>query len=451
MMSRKLFLIIIVIAIISLGVGLYFFFSSSQNQSGGNITSTIKDFFPFGKGGGAGDVSKPTPEPEPGPAPEPEPIPEVVKLHQLSTNPVSGYAIFDKERYVETTPIATDDQSTLTENIPKTEKVLAVRYGEKATANIFDIFADTLKDARVTNTTIPKVYESFWGNSATQTLLRYLDDNNKTIQTYFASIPVQTLGEDMEAKELTGTFLPTNILDVSISPDTKKMFYLTYFTGTVIGSTANIDGTKKIDVFSSSFYEWLSQWIDNKKIALTTKASGYSPGYLYILDTTTKINTRVLGDIYGLTTLMSPDGKKVLYSQTTGNTIETYIYDISTRVTTNIGLKTLPEKCVWTTDSTTLFCAVPDALYPSIYPDGWYQGVTSFDDSFWKITVGDSITTNVLFNPSSITGTTVDGTKLQIDPTLSYLFFIDKKSSILWEYDLRVIPTVEEPTVSPNN
>jgi flagellar basal body-associated protein FliL len=108
-MSRKLFLIIIVIAIISLGVGLYFFFSSSQNQSGGNITSAIKDFFPFGKGSADGNISKPTPEPEPEPTPGPEPIPEVVKLHQLSTNPVSGYALFDKERYVETAPLATED------------------------------------------------------------------------------------------------------------------------------------------------------------------------------------------------------------------------------------------------------------------------------------------------------------------------------------------------------
>lgn len=448
-MSRKAILILIVLIILGLGIGLYFYlFPKSGEVKNNNVVNTLKDFFPFGKGGVSTDTNKPTPEPGPTLTPEPEPTPEVVKLHQLSTNPVSGYTLFDKVRNVDTTPIETQTNTTTT---PKTESVLTVRYGEKATANIFDVFADTLKDSRITNTTIPRIYESYYGNTGTQTILRYLDDDDKTIETYFANIPKEILGATEQNQELIGSFLPQNILDLSISPDSKKIFYLSYFTGSVIGSTANIDGTKKVDVFTSGYYEWLSQWIDSKKVALTTKASGFAPGFSYILDTTTKNLTRLLGDIYGLTTLFSPDGKKILYSQTTGNTIETYIYDISTRITTNIGLKTLPEKCVWSIDSIYIYCAVPDNIITNTYPDSWYQGVTSFDDSFWKITVGDSITTNVLFNPSSITGTTVDGTKLQIDPTLSYLFFIDKKSSILWEYDLRVIPTVEEPTVSPTN
>lgn len=450
MLRKIISILIILILIIGLGIGVYFFLNKSQGQGTNNITTAIKDFFPFGKGSINDDTDKPNPEPEPEPIQQPDQIPEVVKLHQLSTNPVSGYALFDKERYVETI-LPVEPETSVTEPTPKTEKSLAVRYGEKATANIFDVFADTLKNVRVTNTTIPKIYESFWGNSATQTLLRYLDDNNKTIETYFASVPAQPLSENQDALELTGTFLPTNILDVSISPDTKKMFYLSYFTGSVVGSTANIDGTKKVDVFSSSFYEWLSQWIDSKKLALTTKASGYSPGYLYILDTSTKISTRTLGDIYGLTTLVSPDGKKVLYSQTNGNTIETFVYDITSRTTTNIGYKTFPEKCVWTPDSSTIYCAIPDALSPSVYPDNWYQGLIGFNDSFWKISVGDTITSSVLFNPSSITGSTVDGIKLQIDPALSYLFFIDKKSSILWEYDLRIAPTAEEPETPSNN
>ena len=41
--------------------------------------------------------------------------------------------------------------------------------------------------------------------------------------------------------------------------------------------------------------------------------------------------TKILGDIRGLTALMSPNGKKVLYSESAGNSFALNLYDVGKR------------------------------------------------------------------------------------------------------------------------
>ena len=47
----------------------------------------------------------------------------------------------------------------------------------------------------------------------------------------------------------------------------------------------------------------------------------------------------------------------------------------------HLGLKTLPEKCIFNKFGSALYCAVPKQVPAEEYPDSWYQGVVSFDDN----------------------------------------------------------------------
>ena len=316
--------------------------------------------------------------------------------------------------------------------IPQKETALAVRYVERATGNVYEKFIDRLEEKKVSTTIIPKIHDAIFGNIGQSVILRYLDDDNKTIETFSGVLPMETTGGD-SLTEMKGGFFPQNINDIALSPDTLKFFYLSRFENGILGTTVNLDGTKKSQIFSSPFTEWLPQWVNARIIALNTKPSASVPGYLYVLDTQTKDFNKVLGGIDGLTSLYSPDGKKILYSKTSpsGNSFVLSLYDTDAKTSADLGINTLPEKCVWSKDNITAYCAVPHSINPGEYPDVWYQGLTSFADSIWKINTKTNVF-NILSDITQESGAQIDGTKLFLDADENYLFFINKIDSILW-------------------
>jgi len=169
-------------------------------------------------------------------------------------------------------------------------------------------------------------------------------------------------------------------------------------------------------------------------ITLTTKPASSVLGYMYALDPTNKNLTKNLGEVGGLTTLASPNGKLVLVGD---NNLGLSIYHEDTKDFQSLGLKTLPEKCVWGSVNDVIYCAVPKIIDTGSYPDTWYQGEVSFSDNFWKINVSDGKTT-LLSDPATVAGTgEIDSIKLALDPNENYLFFVNKKDSFLWQLQLK--------------
>ena len=72
-----------------------------------------------------------------------------------------------------------------------------------------------------------------------------------------------------------------------------------------------------------------------------------------------------------------------------------------------------------------------------LYPDSWYQGEISFFDQLWRIDVKTG-NTSMLADPGNTIGAEeIDGIKLALDEGENYLFFVNKKNSILWELELK--------------
>jgi len=450
-MSKKIIILISIIALLFLIVLGYAFLSkpttttTSEQTTGTNFFSNI---FPFLKttGNSIIDLIKPIEEII---------TPQETSLIKVSSFPIAGFGVFNKERFIDvpevspaivaptTETINTTNIPTIGENKipeikptpPPTEIIPAVKYVEKATGNIYQTYADKIDERKLSSNIIPTVYESFFGFGKTteSVIMRYLQDNN-VIQTFIRTLPKQILGGDIvEDNSTPGSFLPENITDLSISPDASQIFYLFNTQTSSVGITTSSVGDKKTQVFNSPFTEWLSQWPNNKMITLTTKPSYNVPGYIYAVDPTKKDFNRILGGINGLTTLTSPNGKMVLYSN---NNLSLYIYDIENKNSRELGLNTLPEKCVWNKMSEIIYCAVPKDIPLGQYPDSWYMGEVSFSDDIWQIDIASGNTTLIL-NPTDVQGgEEIDGIKLTIDDNQDYLFFMNKKDSYLWEYSL---------------
>ena len=361
------------------------------------------------------------------------------KLQKISSVPVAGFHIFLKERLKE---IPVVPANTTTEPTPKkttkptpppTEFAEATRYVDRITGNIYQTFLDKVFERRFSTTVIPKVYESIFGNKGNSVIMRYLKVDNRTIETFAGAIPKEVLGADTDNNEIKGVFLVDNITDYSLSPDTTKMFYLANVGESTVGTVLNLADSKKTQVFDSPFTEWLSYWPNASMITLTTKPSASVQGHMYTLNPTTKSFSRAMGDIYGLTTLTSPNGKLALYSD---STLALNAYDMSKKTSVALGVRTLPEKCAWGSVSDVVYCAVPKEINGGQYPDSWYQGEVSFSDQIWKINILTGNTT-LLIDPTIIRGgEEVDGIKLMLDASGKYLLFVNKKDSFLWKLDL---------------
>lgn len=371
---------------------------------------------------------------EPGTNPETQ-----AKLLKVSSMGVAGFTVFSKERIKEITapPAGTPPPKGggLKTIKPLTEFIPNLRYVDRATGNIFETFADKIQEQKFSSTTIPQIYEAFFGNNGESVLMRFLKSDNRTIETFVGILPKEYLGANINTiNQIKGSFLPENIKDVSLSPGASSIFYLFTSGDSMVGTTMNLATNQKNQIFTSPFTEWLSQWPSAGVINLTTKPASGISGYIYTLNPNTKSLTSVFGKINGLTTLTSPNGKLILYGN---DNLSLNIYHTDTKVSDLVGVRTMPEKCVWSGTGDSLYCAVPKSIDTGAYPDSWYQGEVSFNDQIWKVDIKTGNTT-MLIDPTTVgNGEEIDGTKLALDAGENYLFFVNKKDSYLWELALK--------------
>ncbi len=399
-MQRKTAIILIISAVALLAIGFavfYFFFFRGQEDLPPDATT-------FPKSGEVGfEEEKPTVLEETREDGSFKPI-----LRQLSTTPVAGAVIGGKESAV-------------------------VRYIDTATGNVMEIPPAGGETKRLTNTTIPKVYEALWNKTGNGVILRYLKDDTDIIQTYSARLKSGTSGAE---GELQGTFLPNDIIDLTLSPNTDEVFYIREEKSGTVGIRSLFSGSGRSEIWRSPTREWLTSWPTTNSLFLTTKASVLARGMAVRVDRSSGAEEVLLREVFGLTTLPGPKARKVLYSESTGSGINLYIHDISKKSSELLSLATFPEKCVWSLDEKDALCGVPTFIREGSYPDSWYQGVVSFSDSVWSISAENGASTLV-----SDLSETADRPLDLIRPILSvdekFLIFINKTDGTLWSLQLK--------------
>ncbi len=375
-------------------------------------------------------------------------IKEEPRLRKISTEPVAGSDFVTIDIFATSTKNIEPPDSSNTKNPPKKPapriigKKETIRYVDRATGNIYETATNTLDIVRISKTTVPKIYEAFFVDKGDSLVLRDLIGNTDIIRTRYGNLDFATTSTD--EKTLLLSDLPVNLLQIAVSPNKDKVFYIT--NDQPRGFVSRPNGTNKINIFDSQLKEWLVIWPSTNAIVVTTKASGFAQGFSYLINPDTRASTRLLGNIAGLTTLPSPDLSKILFSYSTKGSIKLALYDRKLDSYTDLVYNTLSEKCVWSKkDKDVIFCAVPENIAFDTYPDVWYQGLITFSDSIVKINIktGES---RFIVNMQKESKEVVD----VINPTLSkdedYLIFTNKTDLILW--GLRLVEPKRDTTVT---
>ncbi|MEW5907757.1 MAG: hypothetical protein AB1643_01050 [Patescibacteria group bacterium] len=401
-MNKKIIIIAIVVTVIlGLIAGGYFLFIKNKGKTGG-IADIISGFFPTGQ---EKDILQNNLIPSNG-----ENIGANLagsgNFFQISHNPVSG--AFATSAFV--------------------------RYIEQSTGHIYEVDLQKKSSKRISNTTILGSFNSVWSFNGDKLVIGYLDESDYGLQVKNFSLKISD-----ETATFTGTstaqgiFLPTDTISIASSPSEDKIFYLEKSGDSTTGIIATFEDKKRAAIFSSVISEFNVSWPNKNNIALLTRPSAAITGFLYFIDIKTGALQKILGDIKGLTALVSPDGGQVFYSENRNNNIVTKIYDVKNKTADEFYLRTLPEKCVWSRkEKDIIFCAVPTNLPQVDYPDYWYQGLISFEnDSIWKINFVSGETTELLKD------TNLDIINPLFTLSEDYLIFINKKDNTLWGLKLK--------------
>jgi len=231
--------------------------------------------------------------------------------------------------------------------------------------------------------------------------------------------------------ELSGTFLTENITGMTLSPDKSKVFYIAKHVPETIGVVFNFQTRTFKQLLSSPFSEWTPSWHNTDMITMYTKPSGTFSGYLYTIESETGTMHKILDEKRGLLALINPADTHAFITESTGSGMTSSLLDMKTGELEKAPFATLPEKCTWAKDSIILYCAVPEFVERSLYPDDWYKGVISFTDSIWLIntTTGE---TRQIVDLSQEGGEGFDISTLALDPNELYLLFINKKTGEPW-------------------
>ncbi len=348
---------------------------------------------------------------------------EIPRLRQISPTPVSGFISFERKIDLKG-EIVPESRREQTETI--------YRFIDRATGNIYETSESRAVVTRITNPTIPKVYEAEFFDNGDGVAMRYLDQD-ENIETYIAHTSkinaTSTIENQGPYQTLSGVFLPKNIVSLKKSETSNDFFY----TKDGIGYTFNaLTPQNQKAILNYPISNWLLDWI-GEKLILTTKPSYLSEGFVFSLNMKSGNFEKILDDKKGLAVKINNNDTKIFYSESVGKSISSGILKNDTKELFLTNVKTLADKCVWSKKNINIiYCAVPRQIPELSYPDSWYQGAVSFNDNLYMIDALNNTETKF----GGLDLYSFDIKDLQISDQEEYLIFQNKKDLSLWSLDI---------------
>ena len=407
MSKRNIIIIALGLMVVLLIVILFFF-----NGDGGQIDTTEdinRDLFTFEEVGSrdSGDSFGDTNNIENGLLAELDNISQtnIPRLRKISFKNTSGFGIFK-------------DGGTTT-----------IRYIETESGNVLETTSKTLSSKRITNTTILRMIDSLWIDKD-NVILRYIGEEEE-VKTFSASIE-RGEGAENQIASLVGSFSGAEVDQIDAFEESLLILKTSSFGSNLSISNLNFD--KETNVYSTPLREILVFFINSKTIAINTKPSALSKGYLFLVNSQNGVLEDVLSEIVGLYSIVSEDGKGVLYSSSGSQGMSLWFLDRNSGDIQSIQKSTLADKCAWANSGKVIiYCAVPKNISFRNLPDEWYQGNISFNDEIWKINL-ETGETELVVDLERTSGEIIDVLRLSVKE--DYIVFINKLDMTLWGINL---------------
>lgn len=374
----------------------------------------------------------------------------IEKLIKIWDRPVAGYGF-----YIKKNPYSYENEYG--DIVKGEEDNPFIQFVDSETGYIYekDLSEPLSLPVQVTDKSFPNTVRAYFMNDKNggkgRVFIQYEENNN--IKTITASIP-EYFGST--ANLLNIASLPDNIKFITTSPDSKKLLYIVtknkttndfsdfYTDWYYINDINNTYGNK---IYTSPLFYWKASLLNDGTIYPFTIPTYFESNNLYKLSFSSS-SLGVLKQIYGNHNGMffNINDNNILVSIMTGDGIKLYKKSFTDKSFTDYDLislnfNTLGDKCAQYDSKvdTTIICSVPKTIKTYEYglPDGWYQGMTSWDDNLYI--VNDEYTFGQLLfdiHSDSDYQDIIDGRNLNINNLKTHLAFINKNDGSLWTLNI---------------
>lgn len=312
-----------------------------------------------------------------------------------------------------------------------------VRFVDRATGHIFETKlplteADAnLEKVRITNTTLPKIYEAHFSTNGLSVLLRSLVEDSDVIDNLTLTLTPPRASSTDTLYGVAATNLRGDIDNVASGAN---LFFSLRNNGGIVSSTFTGGNTKTL--FTSPFTNWRVSLLGNNLLVFP-KPSFRAMSSLYSLSSGGGSLTKITGPFAGLMGVSNPAGNRILYSYYEEDSTKTFTLNTQAKSLSEILPATLAEKCVWSTREVSKFyCGVPITTISGNLPDDWYLGKTHFTDYIWQFDT-DAETAKLISQPKTDFGLDLDISEPKVNTSEDFMVFINKRDQTLWGVRLK--------------
>lgn len=314
------------------------------------------------------------------------------------------------------------EKQTIGATFDKTGKI---KYFDPEEGNIWKSRPDGTGDSQLSLGAVGDLTKALWSKDGDEALIVSIDPKTKKEQFYSYD----------EASGKTWT-LDKYITAAIWHPEQDKIIYK--YTDLELKSggiyVSNPDGTNYKKILPYAIKAELAPIPKKDKVSFYPTPSGYQESSINSISLDGGKPIHVIGDYYGLNILWSPQGDKAVISYTVyraGTRTELALIGEGVYGIKRLEIPTIVEKCTWSQDNITLFCAVPAPLRAgTVMPDDWYAKRISTQDSFFKINTATGEKT-VLVTSEEL-GVSYDATSLFFSETEDTLFFTNRRDGKLY-------------------
>ena len=229
--------------------------------------------------------------------------------------------------------------------------------------------------------------------------------------------------------------LNDGIKSIAWSPNGKNIAYQYTDASTGLSniSVADPDGGNWRNVFKTRIDDLMVEWPSDQKISIRSRVSGLAQGLVYTINPQTGDFQKIISDQFGLSIKWSPKTDKILASLTdsNGRNPKIILFNENGTQSKDLNLKGIVDKCAWSKDNLTIFCALPYSEFSNydVWPDDYYKGTIIVNDAIYKINLETNEKTMLA---GSLEQIGIDAQDMFLSPKEDYLFFTNRKNGLLY-------------------
>lgn len=294
---------------------------------------------------------------------------------------------------------------------------------EKNTGHLYFYDLNSRELTRLTNTTIPNVSNIYSGFSGDRLYVYIKSINaNGNIETYSYNFSPNNI----DSRATNATKLNSFINIVASSKN--NIYWQNTNNGNILKDSIDLSAGEVI--LTNNQIDWQYK-ATNDYLLVYQKPSGVKETSAYKVEN--NILEKIISNKTSLTVLPSPDGKYILYT-TGGNSIDTFLHNIDSKLDTKLSFSTPVEKCAWLENSLSLYCTI-NSTNQSFSLEDWYSGIFQLLDN--RIVSLNTNNPQIIY-PTKLLTNTIDTEKILNFNEGQYISFKNKPDQSLWVLKLNI-------------